>query len=33
MPIPWTNTFPLTNNDFGTALSQTAVLVGIGYRF
>ena len=33
VPIPWTNTARLTNNDFGSALSQTALLVGVGYRF
>lgn len=33
VPIPWTNTVPLTNNAFGSALSQTALLVGVGYRF
>ena len=33
MPIPWTNAPPLTNADVGNSLLQTALLVGVGYRF
>ena len=33
VPIPWTNTDSLTWDDFGAAMSQTAVFVGVGYRF
>lgn len=33
VPVPWTNTDPLTNAQFGTALKQTSLMVGVGYRF
>jgi hypothetical protein len=33
VPVPWTNTNSLTWNDFGSAMGQTAVMVGVGYRF
>ena len=33
MPIPWTNTVPLTNADVGNSLLQTTLFVGVGYRF
>jgi len=33
VPVPWTNTDPLTNAQFATALKQTSLMVGVGYRF
>ena len=33
VPVPWTNTAPLTNVEFGTALAQSSLMVGVGYRF
>lgn len=32
-PIPWTNTAPLTWNDVGRSLTETALMLGVGYRF
>lgn len=33
IPLPWSDGAPLTWGDVGTSLGQTALMVGLGYRF